>query len=197
MNPERLLRLYPRAWRERYGDEFLALLQNTPVGLRVLIDVAKAAALEWARVVAPTVARFVGFYCLIWLTVLGMQTMIRVPHPLHLFDSADQARFLGTFLWSALVARFVDNRMLDGSPPPASRTAVQVLGALENLAAYVAVYTCWTVAPRLVVPMPMDVMVVITGNLFGRRKEMISILNRVTPGWTPRPPSITGLGLSA
>jgi hypothetical protein len=29
MKPERLLRWYPLAWRERYGDELLALLQDT------------------------------------------------------------------------------------------------------------------------------------------------------------------------
>ena len=29
MKPARLLRWYPRAWRERYGDELLALIQDT------------------------------------------------------------------------------------------------------------------------------------------------------------------------
>jgi hypothetical protein len=29
MKPNRMLRWYPRAWRERYGDELLALLQDT------------------------------------------------------------------------------------------------------------------------------------------------------------------------
>jgi hypothetical protein len=35
----RLLRLYPAAWRERYGAEFLRLLQEHPVGPRGLLDV--------------------------------------------------------------------------------------------------------------------------------------------------------------
>jgi hypothetical protein len=29
MKPARLLRWYPRAWRERYGEELLALIQDT------------------------------------------------------------------------------------------------------------------------------------------------------------------------
>ncbi|MGH3153400.1 MAG: hypothetical protein ACRDOB_22080, partial [Streptosporangiaceae bacterium] len=29
MKPARLLRWYPRAWRERYGSELLALIQDT------------------------------------------------------------------------------------------------------------------------------------------------------------------------
>jgi hypothetical protein len=39
----RLLRLYPRSWRERYGDEFDALLADSRGGPRLLLDVARAA----------------------------------------------------------------------------------------------------------------------------------------------------------
>jgi ABC-type spermidine/putrescine transport system permease subunit I len=35
--------LYPGAWRRRYGDEFEALLEQTPLNARVLFDVAVAA----------------------------------------------------------------------------------------------------------------------------------------------------------
>ena len=34
-----LLRLYPRAWRSRYGDEFAELLDSEPVSLSLVIDV--------------------------------------------------------------------------------------------------------------------------------------------------------------
>jgi hypothetical protein len=34
-----LLRLYPRAWRERYGDEFLALVGDGPVSMQQAIDI--------------------------------------------------------------------------------------------------------------------------------------------------------------
>ena len=34
MRPELLLRLYPRAWRERYGEELSALIETqSPLGL--------------------------------------------------------------------------------------------------------------------------------------------------------------------
>jgi len=39
-----LVRLYPRAWRDRYGEEFEALLKETPLSPRVTVDVLVAAA---------------------------------------------------------------------------------------------------------------------------------------------------------
>lgn len=47
MTPRQLLRLYPRQWRRRYGDEFLAVVENTPIDGRVIRDVLRAAAGEW------------------------------------------------------------------------------------------------------------------------------------------------------
>jgi hypothetical protein len=45
--PKRLLRLFPGLWRVRYGDEFLALLETTPVTRDVVLDVMRAASREW------------------------------------------------------------------------------------------------------------------------------------------------------
>ena len=39
----RLIRLYPRAWRDRYEDEFLAVLEGVPSSRSVSIDVARGA----------------------------------------------------------------------------------------------------------------------------------------------------------
>jgi hypothetical protein len=39
-----LLAVYPRQWRARYGDEFAALLQDTPLTLVAVIDVLRHAA---------------------------------------------------------------------------------------------------------------------------------------------------------
>lgn len=47
MKPETLLRLYPRAWRERYGDEFLALLEKEGTGPRVVLSVLAGALDSW------------------------------------------------------------------------------------------------------------------------------------------------------
>lgn len=44
-----LLRLYPRSWRARYEAEFRALVADTPVGWRKVLDVARAIGPEWAR----------------------------------------------------------------------------------------------------------------------------------------------------
>lgn len=44
-----LLRLYPRAWRDRYGEELSDLIACGPVDRRVMWDVAMGAAREHAR----------------------------------------------------------------------------------------------------------------------------------------------------
>jgi hypothetical protein len=43
MTADRLLRLYPRGWRERYGDEFLALVGDRSLGLPQFIDIVSGA----------------------------------------------------------------------------------------------------------------------------------------------------------
>jgi hypothetical protein len=44
-----LVRLFPRAWWERYGDEFLALLEAEGLSLAGVADIVKTAAFEWGR----------------------------------------------------------------------------------------------------------------------------------------------------
>ena len=44
---DRLLRLYPRAWRERYGDEFLATAGRAPLNLQQVIDIVSGAIDAW------------------------------------------------------------------------------------------------------------------------------------------------------
>lgn len=46
MNPalaRMLVRLYPRRWRQRYGDEFAAVLEDQPMKLRAVLDVVRGA----------------------------------------------------------------------------------------------------------------------------------------------------------
>ena len=43
MRADRLLLLYPRAWRERYGDEFLAIIGERHVRLPQIIDIVSGA----------------------------------------------------------------------------------------------------------------------------------------------------------
>jgi hypothetical protein len=47
MRPARLIRLYPPAWRARYGDEFLALAGDRPATLRQTIDIVAGAIDAW------------------------------------------------------------------------------------------------------------------------------------------------------
>lgn len=47
MHPERLLRLYPRPWRERYGAEFLATFEPGPLHPQQVIDVVAGAIDAW------------------------------------------------------------------------------------------------------------------------------------------------------
>lgn len=50
-----LLRLYPRAWRARYGDEFLELLAESGLSWRAVLDVVAAAGVERVRAVTALV----------------------------------------------------------------------------------------------------------------------------------------------
>jgi hypothetical protein len=49
-----LLRLYPRAWRERYGDEFVATIGDGALHLQQIIDIVAGAVDAW---VSPIVRR--------------------------------------------------------------------------------------------------------------------------------------------
>jgi hypothetical protein len=50
-----LLRLYPAAWRERYGDELLALIDQSGLTFRIVLDVVLAAGVEWIRFAAALI----------------------------------------------------------------------------------------------------------------------------------------------
>lgn len=43
MTADRLLRLYPRAWRERYGEEFLEFVGGGPLRAKQVIDIVSGA----------------------------------------------------------------------------------------------------------------------------------------------------------
>jgi hypothetical protein len=52
-----LLRLYPRAWRERYGDEFIAMLGEGPLRVQQVIDIVSGAIDAWVSSDVRGVAR--------------------------------------------------------------------------------------------------------------------------------------------
>jgi hypothetical protein len=47
MKPRTLLKLYPQPWRDRYGEEFVALLEREGTGLRVVVNVMAGAFDAW------------------------------------------------------------------------------------------------------------------------------------------------------
>lgn len=54
MNATSLVRLYPPAWRRRYGDEMLALLEVGPLRSRVRLDLLRGAVDAWLHPPTPS-----------------------------------------------------------------------------------------------------------------------------------------------
>lgn len=119
MKPAALLRLYPRQWREKYGEEFVALLEQTGVGWRQIIDVVSAASREWVKavvrwrplqVVANEFRRGLTYFSIAWsVTAIG-QLWFRqfADRSLDLRSETVQLQMVGVFLTSALVCRCVE-----------------------------------------------------------------------------------------
>jgi hypothetical protein len=90
-----LLRLYPRAWRDRYGDEFLALLESKPPDLLDRLDIVRGAvdarlhpqrhsagAPDPADTTGRTSDRLVGTLVLLGAACLGAVLAIYAASPL-------------------------------------------------------------------------------------------------------------------
>ena len=58
--PERLLRLYPRAWRERYGEEFIASVDHDAPRLPQAVDIVSGAVDAWLSTDVRTATRASG-----------------------------------------------------------------------------------------------------------------------------------------
>ena len=109
--PELLLRLYPSAWRRRYGDEMAALLAEHRATLRTYVDLALGALdanLSYSfpverveRMVGRMKSRVVVLFCAFVLFGLGFGVLARWNDPVTFFTAAAQ-RFPG--LWVLLDA---------------------------------------------------------------------------------------------
>lgn len=209
MKPATLLRLYPRTWRERYGEEFIELLKQTGVGWRQVADVGVAASRERLRVAtrgglsaaaSHQVARFAGFYSLMWMSVWLLQLLIPDPRvqSIHFRSLDDHRRLVTTFLIGALVGRIVDNWALpDADVAKPHKSTAQVIGAFSTIIAAVATAVLGVV-PGAVVQTPIAFCAISTGQWFGRKRGALSAaMMQSGPGRTPPPSSITTLGLSA
>ncbi len=84
MRPATLLRLYPRAWRERYGEEFLATAGEQAMGLQRTIDVVSGAIDAWLSAdvrratMAPRVIRTGGMVMLLKSVIACEQRHMRL-----------------------------------------------------------------------------------------------------------------------
>lgn len=77
MSPRTLLRLYPRAWRERYGDEVLALIEQSGGGWRCTANLIIGAAREWARTaIAPAAIGAMGRLALVCAWELLLASLV-------------------------------------------------------------------------------------------------------------------------
>jgi hypothetical protein len=86
----RLVRLYPRAWRARYEDEILALIDETGLSFALALDLLRGGLVERGRTVAGDVVTFLsqtwlerhtrpGFAGAGPLPLLTLATVIAVP----------------------------------------------------------------------------------------------------------------------
>lgn len=124
LTPRQLLRLYPGLWRLRYGGEFLALLETTPITRAVVIDVVRSAAREWVtrtrigQLLLGSVVAFAATPCAVGLTrVVSSVTLLGEPG-LDSFESLvyrvlvrSTTLIVGTFL---IVAKTCHDRRFEG-----------------------------------------------------------------------------------
>lgn len=64
-----LVHLYPRAWRARYEDEYVALLDARELGWLDVVDVGRGAAREWLRM--TWIGRALAFFFEAWITAVA------------------------------------------------------------------------------------------------------------------------------
>lgn len=112
MNPTWLLRLYPRAWRARYGEELTALLDDlalTPLAVLDLLlgalDAHLHADLLPGRVLSMTSrlrSSMIAVFCAFALFVLGYLSFSRLTDPCPPFQAVAQAHLEVALAWNAL-----------------------------------------------------------------------------------------------
>jgi hypothetical protein len=77
MSPRRLVGLYPAAWRHRYGDEFLALLEDRPPAALQVVDIVWGAIDAYLFPQAPE-GRFRMFTRIAGLAAVGAGLILSV-----------------------------------------------------------------------------------------------------------------------
>jgi ABC-type arginine transport system permease subunit len=106
-----LVRLYPRAWRERYGEEFEALLKQQPATPPVVLDVVRAAARAQASHAREglvtrwvSMLRVLSVVVLIQLVYWGGLIALRQPAVLDLIGEASYETVRDVLSMASIVA---------------------------------------------------------------------------------------------
>jgi hypothetical protein len=113
-----LLRLYPRAWRARYGEEMAAILEDRPLGGRDRLDLVRGAADAWLHPSRPSsvpvVAAFAGggLWTLVAFAVLAQP--VPLDWPGYLFEIVPLALAGAGCLLATVVACLLRDGALSG-----------------------------------------------------------------------------------
>jgi hypothetical protein len=100
MRVSHLLRLYPRAWRARYGDEMAALLEERRLGRRERLDLIRGALDAWTHPATPSVVPVLAALSGGGLWTIVATAVLVQPVPL------DWPGYLADIIPLALVAAF-------------------------------------------------------------------------------------------
>ena len=124
MTAERLLRLYPRAWRERYGDEFLATVGDGAIGMQQTIDILSGAIDAWLSADvrnatrAATAAPSGG--------TISVKTITICDRPSLRYTTRDGLIGAGVMLISTLLLVLLGSAAKAGGPPPAGEMLINL-----------------------------------------------------------------------
>jgi hypothetical protein len=133
-----LVRLYPRAWRERYGNELLSLLEQLPVTPAAVVDLlGGAAAARWQQrgIWAAGVRRASRLRVLWWIgsgLVLGAVTAFFFAPDLVTSPSLVRRLHAALVLLAALIT--VTSRLADGPEPEGHSSLTSLAGGLAATA---------------------------------------------------------------
>ena len=144
-----LVGVYPRAWRERYGDELLALLQQLPLTPATVLNLlGGAAAAHWQQRDAWVAAvRYASRGRVLWwvassFAMAGVALYVLVPE---LISSAFLVRRLHVAVVLLLALLAIMSRLADG-PQEGSRSArTHLAGMLATMVwmLYLAAWNPW------------------------------------------------------
>jgi hypothetical protein len=141
-----LVRIYPRAWRERYGDELLALVEQLPVAPTTVLDLLHgAAAAHWqeAHAWAGEIRRANRRQVLLRLTGAGVCGVVALAvfGPDLVTSTAVPRQVHAAVILLAVL--FLLGSILRAVPDPAARSRRTRVTSMVALAAWMSYMTVW------------------------------------------------------